>query len=370
VFLDGVRVIDFSTLLPGPYCTLRLADLGAEVIKVEPPEGDPARSRSCAIHGTGVVFLANNRNKQSVCIDLKSASGQRQAHELLRTADVVVEGFRPGVTERLGIDYEVAKTLNSAVVYCSLTGYGQSGPLAEFAGHDLNYMARSGMLSQLRDAAGRSIVPTIQWADLLGGTVAAEEILAALVRRQRTGEGAYLDVAMTDALMGMQHIQALAAEEFGVETGVKELTGSLVCYSLYETRDDRLVSLAALEEKFWRIFCESVAKPGWISYQFTLTTENNPVYGEMKKLFKAHDLAFWTRFGERTDCCLQPVLHTSEAMQGEHARVRGIAFDLETALWGNLRQVATHSTGTPGVDKREAMKAPPQLGNGAAYDPG
>lgn len=175
---------------------------GAEVIKVEPPEGDPARSRSCAIHGTGVVFLANNRNKQSVCIDLKSASGQRQAHELLRTA--------------------------------------------------------------------------------------------------------YLDVAMTDALLGMQHIQALAAEEFGVETGVEELTGSLVCYSLYETRDDRLVSLAALEEKFWSVFCESVAKPGWISYQFTLTTENKPVYGEVKKLFKAHDLAFWTRFGERTDCCLQP----------------------------------------------------------------
>ncbi len=362
MFLDGIRVIDFSTLLPGPYCTMRLADLGANVIKVEPPTGDPARSRSRAIHGSGVVFLANNRNKQSVCLDLKSDSGQRQVQALLRTADVVVEGFRPGVTSRLGIDYEVVKELNPGVVYCSLTGYGQSGPLVEFGGHDLNYMAQSGMLSQLCDSTGRPIVPTVQWADLLGGIVAAEEILAALVRRQRSGEGAYLDVAMTDALLGMLHIHALAADEFGVETGVEELTGSMVCYNLYETKDGRTVSLAALEAKFWINFCESVAKPEWISHQFSQTVDGNPVFREVKELFQAHDLSFWTQLGERVDCCLQPVLQVSEAMRSEHARARGVAFDLDTALWGKVRQVLTHHRGESAGEEHPAIKAPPQLG--------
>ena len=362
MFLEGIRVIDFSTLLPGPYCTLRLADLGAEVIKVEPPAGDPARSRSRAVRGSGLVFLANNRNKQSVCLDLKSASGQRQVQDLLRTADVVVEGFRPGVAGRLGIGYEAVKKLNPGVVYCSLTGYGQSDPLAEFGGHDLNYMARSGMLSQLCDSTGRPIVPTVQWADLLGGLVAAEEILAALARRQRTGEGAYLDVAMTDALLGMLHMHALAADEFGVEIGVEELSGNMVCYNLYETRDGRTVSLAALEAKFWRNFCESVAKPEWISHQFTRTADGNPVFKEVKALFQARDLSFWIQLGERVDCCLQPVFRVSEAMRSEYARARGVAFDLDTALWGRVRQVITHYAGEPGEEKRPAVKEPPQLG--------
>ncbi len=361
MLLTGVKVVDFTPLLPGPYASLRLADLGAEVVKVEPPGGDLARHMGLHSGGAGVVFLANNRNKTSVVLDLKTASGQSEAMALVETADVVLEGFRPGVADRLGIGYEAVHRVNPRIVYCSLTGYGQTSPLADMAGHDLNYMATSGMLAQFRDADGQPVVPKVQLADLLGGVVASEAILAALLHRERTGEGQHLDVAMTDALMGLLTMHALVDAVNGYPWGVQDLGGGLVCYNLYRTLDGRMVSLGALEPKFWQAFCAGVERPDWVQAQFTPASLENPVFREVTDLFAQRSLAEWTQFGQHVDCCLQPVLEVNEAFASEYAKSRGMVWDAETPTWGTLRQVYTHAGGSREPEQRPRWSEPPRL---------
>lgn len=362
VILRSIRVVDFTTLLPGPYASLRLADLGAEVVKVEPPGGDPARSSRQAVAGQGVVFLANNRNKKSVTLDLKSDSGREAALRLARFADVVLEGFRPGVADRLGIGYAAVKEANPRVVYCSLTGYGQDGPMARRAGHDLNYLAASGMLSLLRDDRGNPIVPKVQLADLAGAVAASEAILGALFRREREGVGGYLDISFTQAVMGLLNTHALIERADGDGGGIFELGGSLLCYNLYQTKDGRFVSLGALEPKFWRAFCEAAQRPEWIPLQMTPASPDNPAYAEVAALFRGRGLAWWSEFAERVDCCLQPALDVGEAMDGDFARERQVASDLDTPSWGVLRQVHTHAGGQTPAEERPPTIEPPALG--------
>ena len=312
--LQGIRVLDFSQLLPGPFATKRLAEMGAEVIKIEPPGGDPARWLGRPKESTGVVFLANNEHKKSLNMDLKTVEGREQVLEIAATVDVVLEGFRPGTADRLGIGYEAIKAINPSVVYCSLTGYGQAPhPQAHLAGHDLNYAARSGLLSQLVGSDGMPIVPRVQFADLIGGLVAVEGILAALLQKERTGQGAYLDVAMMAALQGFLHIHAMAAATLGVEDGIHEITGQYVCYHLYETQDGRTMSLAALEEKFWRNFCLAVNREDWIDHHDAKALDDDPWYRQIKALFLTRTMEEWTALGEAADCCLQPVLTIREA---------------------------------------------------------
>lgn len=338
--LQGIKVLDFTMLLPGPYATLRLSDLGAEIVKVEPPGGDPARRL-----GDGVVFLANNRNKNSVVLDLKTETGIARALDLARSCDVIVEGFRPGVASRLGIGYDAVREINPEAIYCSVTGYGQSGPMRDLAGHDLNYLAISGVLDQLRDSAGTPIVPSIQFADLLGGVVAVEAILAALVQRQRTGRGQYLDIAMTDALIGLLTNHLLIEGKTGYGHGVEVLSGSVLCYNLYETHEGCYMSLGALEPKFWRSFCQAVQRSEWIPLQFSPATDDNPTFRELTQLFLQHDAGYWTALGNQADCCLQPVLHVDELKAQEQLRARGMIFDVLTQHWGSLQQVSTHAGG-------------------------
>lgn len=346
LFLNSVRVVDFTMLLPGPYASLRLADLGAEVVKVEPPGGDPARHTKQAVSGQGVVFVANNRNKRSVEIDLKSREGQAEALQLVRTADVVLEGFRPGVAARLGIGYEAVRQVNPRVIYCSLTGYGQDGPYANLAGHDLNYLAASGMLSLFPDGSGHPVVPRVQLADLIGGVMAAEAVVAALFKRDRTGQGERLDVSMTESVMGLLNTHAVIEKETGYTQGIAELGGSLVCYNLYQTQDGRTVSLGALEPKFWRNFCEAVSRPEWMAFQMASASMDNPVYREMTALFAEHDFRWWAEFAGRVDCCLQPVLSVGEAMNSEYARARGVVADAASVVAAvGIRQVHTHAGG-------------------------
>lgn len=346
MLLAGIRVIDFTRLLPGPYATMRLADLGAEIVKVESPDGgDLARQTDPKIDGEGAVYLANNRNKRTVVLDLKSEEGRSEALSLIDGADVVIEGFRPGVMRKLGLDYETCRNRNQRIVYCSLTGYGQTGTLADLAGHDLNYLALSGFLSQLRDQDGRPITPSVQIGDMVGGIVASEAILAGLVRRGRTGEGTYLDVAMTDALIGMLHNHALIQQATGFEHGVEVLNGKLVCYSLYESADGRAISLGALEPKFWRTFCEAVKKPSWIREQFKPAADGQPIYEELKELFASRTFAEWTEFGQKVDCCLQPVLNISELLRSQYGQARGIVIQTSLPAADPLLQVHTHAGG-------------------------
>ncbi len=314
--LQGIRVLDFTQLLPGPFATKRLAEMGAEVMKVEPPGGDPARWLGRTKESTGIVYLANNDHKHTITIDLKTAQGLEQALKIAATVDVVLEGFRPGTADRLGIGYEQIKSINPSIVYCSLTGYGQPpNRLSHLAGHDLNYVATSGLLSQMTDSAGKPIVPRVQFADLIGGLVAVEGILAALLQKARTGQGDYIDVAMMSALQGFLHIHAMSESILGVDDGIHEITGRYVCYHLYETKDRRTMSLAALEEKFWRNFCLAVNRPDWIDHHLAPATDDDPWYREIKALFLTRTMGEWTTLGEAADCCLQPVLTIHEAFR-------------------------------------------------------
>ncbi len=362
MLLEGIRVVDLTRLLPGPYATLRLADMGATVIKIEAADGgDPARYMSQQLGGTGVVFLANNRSKQSVALDLKTEAGKAAALELMTQADVVIEGFRPRVAERLGIGYEAVKAVNPGVVYCSLTGFGQSGPLVEFGGHDINYMALSGMLDQVRDPSGRPVLPSMQFADLIGGIAASEAILAALVQRSQTGRGAYLDVAMTDALVGMLTNHALMQRAFGDEHGPVDLTGTRVCYNLYETSDGRMVSLGALEPKFWKNFCDALDRPDWLAHQYTPASADNPVYRQVEELFAQRSLDEWSEFASKADCCLQPVLRVSEAMASRYVGEKRLAAQVNTR-YGDLLEVFTHAGGAS-TGWTAAVTDPPGLGD-------
>ncbi len=338
--LEGIRVLDFTQLLPGPYATLRLLELGADVTKIEPPGGDPAR-----LIGGGWVFLANNRHKKSQTVNLKNSDDIQKVWDWVQQSDVVIEGFRPGVAARLGIDYDTLNALNPSLVYCSLTGYGQTGPLRDLAGHDVNYLALSGVLDQLRQDDGSLTLPSVQFGDLVGGIVAVEAILAALVARVSTGQGRYLDVAMTDALIGLLPHHFLIEANTGAGHGVEVLAGRVLCYNLYTTRDHRHVALGALETKFWEAFCAAVERPDWVGAQFSPATPDNPLYHEVVALFFRHDRDAWTALGVQANCCLTPVLTVGEVRRSEHVKARGLLWEMETPDGGHLSQVATHAGG-------------------------
>ncbi|MDZ5473014.1 CaiB/BaiF CoA-transferase family protein [Bacillus sp. 31A1R] len=307
--LNGIRIIDFSNYLPGPFASMRLADLGAEVIKVEPLEGDPARVTGAKKNGTGLVYLANNRNKKSITLNLKEPEGKDIALQLISKADVVLESFRPGVMSKLGLGFHEAKEVNPNIVYCSITGYGNENKLGS---HDLNYMAVSGVLAQLKDMNGRPVHPSITLADFYGGIAASEKILAGLVSRGKTGEGSYHCISIADVMVSLMGNHLLYEQATGYPSGVSVLNGEVVCYGLYETSDNRYVSLGALEKKFWTYFCLAVEREDLIEHHFSKTEESTSIYEEVKSLFKSKTLSEWIDFSMKVDCCLAPVLETNE----------------------------------------------------------
>jgi alpha-methylacyl-CoA racemase len=310
--LAGVRVLDLTRLLPGGYCTLLLADHGADVIKVEDlGAGDYARADPPS-------FAALNRGKRSLRLDLKSAGGKQAFLRLVDGADVVVESFRPGVMDRLGVGWGVLSARRPGLVYCAITGYGQRGPLSGRAGHDLNYLARAGVLGLSGDE--QPAMSAVQIADLAGGAwAAAFGILAAL----RSG-GGFVDISMTDgalSLLAMPAAQALA----GTATprrGSLVLGGGILCYRVYACADG-WVSLAALEPKFWAAFCAGVGRPDLVEHQFD--PPGSPAHAAVAELMRARTRAEWEAFNVEHDCCVEPVLELDEAL--EDARGRGMVVD-------------------------------------------
>jgi len=358
--LKGLRVVDFSRYLPGPFASLRLADLGAEVIKVEPPiSGDPARQMGGELGGTGLLYLANNRNKKSVTINLKEKAGQELAFKLASKADVVIESFRPGVADALGIGYQALKEVRPDLIYCSLTGFGQTGPISDLGSHDINYMALSGLLSQIKDKQGRPVQPSFQFADMIGGLAASEAILAALVKRALSHEGTYLDYAITDTLVGMMTLHSIIQKVSGTGYGISDITGGIIAYNLYETGDGRYISLGALEKKFWVNFCRAVNREEWIKDHFSPAKTGNPTYAEVVDLFKSRTFVEWTKFGLDVDCCMTPILDTEEMMGSGYVASKGLVWEKSTETWGNLLQVDT-SVGDAGSG--ETATEPPMLG--------
>jgi alpha-methylacyl-CoA racemase len=305
--LDGIKIVDFTNYIPGPFATLRLAELGAEVVKIEAPEGDPARNT-----GEGYVFNAHNRGKKSIVINLKQAEGKLLALDLLARADVVVESFRPGVMDKLGLGYEAVKKVNQGIVYCSVTGYGRNGEMSSLGSHDLNYMSLSGALAQVKDSGGRPIHPTHTFSDYIGGMAASERILAALVAREKTGRGSYHCISIADSMASLMVNHVLIEKETGYPNGVSVLNGTVIGYGLYETKDGRYVSLGALEPKFWSNFCQAVGREDWLPAHYSQPENSNPVYLELVNLFKSKSLSQWADFGMKVDCCLTPVLEAGE----------------------------------------------------------
>jgi crotonobetainyl-CoA:carnitine CoA-transferase CaiB-like acyl-CoA transferase len=329
--LAGVRVLDLSRLLPGPMCTLYLADLGADVVKVEDTgAGDYARTLSATakpVAGMTAWYRALNRNKRSVAIDLKKASGHAAFMALARAADVIVEGFRPGVVRTLHVDYDTVRAVNPGIVYCALSGYGQTGPRAETAGHDINYLGYAGTLDATGGRNGPPALANLQIADLLGGAAsAAIGILGALFGAARTGRGRYVDVAMADAVLAHQIFLLGALEEAGVVAprGCDLLTGGVPCYGIYATRDGRFVAVGALEAKFWRALCEALQRPDLVPLQFATGAEGERVCGALAAIFASATLAQWRERLEHVDCCVTPVLTFAEALADPQFAARGM----------------------------------------------
>ena len=321
--LQGIRILDLSRMLPGPYCSMMLADLGAEVIKVEEPKiGDPTRHSPPMIDGQSAAFVQVNRNKKSIALDLKRPEGRDIFLKLASRADCVLEQFRPGVVDRLGINYATVAEVNPRIVYCSLTGFGQDGPHRERSGHDLNYLALSGVLGLTTDELGKPVIPGVQVADLAGGMIAGFAILAALLARERTGRGQYIDVSMFDVMLSMLPVPA--AHHFAgkaIEVGGKyALSGVYPFYSVYETGDGRFMTLGALEPNFWANFCIKAGREDLISRQFDSGPDREGLFDQVRAIFKTRSQSEWVELMRDADCCCEPVLSLTEAF--EHAQTR------------------------------------------------
>ena len=351
--LQGIRIIDFSQYLPGPHATLRLVEMGAEVIKVESPKGDPSRPSNVQ-KGNGLVFVAQNRNKKSVVFNLKDPDDRETALSLIRDADVVIEGFRPGVASRIGIGYEDVMKVKKDIIYCSLSGYGQTGLMSKMGGHDINYLSLSGVLAQFKDRNGRPVVPSTTIADFVGGIAASEAILGAVVKKLRTGEGSYIDLSITDAVLSLMSNHTVIESVAGEENGISKLNNKHICYSLYETKDERYVSLGALETKFWRNLCTALNKEHWIPEHFSLAQTDNPVFEEMKAVFASRTLAEWTKFSQEVDCCMAPVLETSELHKQQLFKARGLITEKDGVRYTSTRISPTNDITT--------QKTSPELG--------
>lgn len=350
--LDGIRVLDLSRLYPGPTCSMILADFGADVLCVEDRRfaGEPAMPTVM-------------RNKRHMTLNLKSEEGRAIFGRLARDADVVLEGFRPGVTERLGVDYETLRGPNPRLVYASVTGYGQTGPLRDLVGHDVNYLAFGGLLAATGAAPdGPPVIPGTQVADVAaGGMNAAIGILLALVARERTGAGQHVDVSMLDGILGMMGYAASFLWGLGevLTRGDSMLTGRYPWYRVYRCADGRWLSVGAVERRFWRALCEAFGRPDFAEHQHDAARAP-----EMHAFFEA-------RFAEKSrddwftalrglDLCIAPVLDPGEALASDHARARGLVAAVPRADGGSepVLGVPIKLSATPG----RVVSPPPAFG--------
>jgi crotonobetainyl-CoA:carnitine CoA-transferase CaiB-like acyl-CoA transferase len=352
--LEGIKILDLSRLLPGPFCSMLLADFGADVVKVEDPKiGDyirwwpPRMGRNSGFH----VVL--NRNKRSLTLNLKSPEGKEIFQQLVHTTDVVLESFRPGVMERLGLGYEKLSKTNPNLIYCAITGYGRTGPRSQKAGHDINYLALGGALSH----SGRENGPTlsgVQIADLGGGAImAAFSIVAALLARGRQGEGQYIDISMLDGSLTWNCLRwgKYLADQKIPRPGDDMLNHGFACYNIYKTKDGRYMALGALEPKFWQGFCESVGRSNWNQENYFQPGPHQRILqDEIAELFRRKTQADWIAHFGNHDCCCEPVLNLDEVLADPHLRAREMVVELVHESWGAYHQlgIAPKLSRTPG----------------------
>lgn len=366
--LSGIKILDLSRLLPGPYCSMLMADLEADVLKVEAPlTGDYIRWWPPKLGTNSGFHVVLNRNKRSLTLNLKEPQGRDIFKQLASGADVVLEGFRPGVMDRLGLGYEALKQINPRLIYCAISGYGLSGARSQRAGHDINYLSLNGVLSY----SGRPSTPTmagVQIADLGGGgLLAAFSILAALLARERVGEGQLIDISMTDGALAWNCMRwgKFLADGMTPAPGDDFLNHGYACYNLYETKDGRYMSVGALEPQFWKEFCKVVGHEEWDRPNYF---EPGPHQSELSAviaaMFKEQTQAVWAELFAKADCCCEPVLNLPEVMNDAEMQARGMVVDLVHQSWGAYRQlgIAPKFSLTPGTLRSHA----PELGEHTA----
>lgn len=367
--LEGIRVLDLTRLLPGSYTSLMLADYGAEVIMVEDPAGESGRHTGPFIGGLSARHLLLNRNKKSITLNLRKTRGQELLTELARKADVLVENFRPGTMGRFGLGYNELKEVNPRLIFCSLTGYGQSGPDRDKPGHDINYISKTGILGLSAAPGGNLSFPGVAIADLGGGSLmAVMGILLALTVRGKSGQGQYIDVSMADGITSWLPLAAYEYLAGGKAPGPGEFmyAGSLACYNTYQTKDGRHLALGALEPKFWGTFCQ------WIGCEEFIPIQRDPAQQArmrtiLQEKFIARTLAEWMSDAGDREMCLTPVNTLKEALEDPRTAARDMVFEVDQAASGKIRQLgfpvkmsltpATYRRGAPslGEHTREVL---------------
>lgn len=362
--LADVRVLDLTRLLPGGFCSLLLADLGAEVLKVEDTGmGDYVRwsppyyggEEEQGLGTRSALYLALNRGKRSVRLDLKSERGREALLRLVASHDVVLDGFRPGVLDRLGVGYERMREANPGIVFAAITGYGQDGPNAQRAGHDINYLALTGLLGLTGERGGRPVSAAGQIADVNGGLMAAIGVLAALNERRSSGEGQYVDVSMADGALSWL---AFVASQYLCDGQVPQrgegvLSGGVACYLTYEAADG-WVSCGALEPKFWAAFCDGVGRPDLVEKQFA--APGSADHAEIAAVFRSRSREEWRAFNDEHDCCIEPILDVDEVFDSELVRAREMVVEVDQPRIGPVRLLGNpvKLSRTPGDPTRPA----------------
>jgi len=357
--LDDLRILDLSRLAPGPFCTMLLADLGADVLVVEPPP----ESRAGQGPGLGRGMEAYNalgRNKRSIILNLRDEEARQVFYRLAESADVVLEGFRPGVVQRLGVDYETLREKNPRLVYCSLSGYGQTGPYAGLVGHDINYISIGGALGMIGWPDQPPAIPLNVIADFAaGGLHAAYAILAALHARERTptGRGQYLDIAMSDGVLYLlaMTIGGYFASGNAPGAGRTVLNGGAPHYNVYQCADGGWISLGSLEPHFWANLCRALGREDFIPHQYD-AAKREEIFAHFRERFRSKSRDEWFEILKQTDVCVAPVYSLDEALSDPHNLARGMVVEVEHPQAGRVRQVgiATKLSETPGAVRSPA----------------
>lgn len=332
--LEGIRILDLSRYLPGPFCTQIMADFGAEVIKVEDPRGgELGRSLAPLVEGLSARFYTVNRNKKSITLDMKKGEGKEIFKRLVADCDVVIDQFRPGVMDKMGLGYETLKGLNPRLIYCSITGYGLTGPMRDSAGHDLNYLNLAGVTGMNGAKNGKPAICGVQIADIAGGTLyAVIGILLALSSREKTGQGQLVDIAMLDGSV------SLLAYTLGEWSGWGQLpvmgddvlTGGYAMYQIYQTQDDQWVSLGAVEEKFFAEFCQRIGKPEYAAEHWNKARQPE-IIADIQSIMKQKTREQWVEFFADADICFTPVLTMEEMCEHPQVKARDMIYKLANA---------------------------------------
>ncbi len=346
--LQGVRVLDLSRLLPGPYCSMILADHGAEVIAVEDKR----------FRDDGLFFAEINRNKRHVSLNLKTDQGREIFYTLAKTSDVVLEGFRPGVVSRLGVDYTTLKKINPRIVYCSISGYGQTGPKCDDVGHDVNYLSTAGVLDLIGPEGSAPTIPAVQIADIAGGSLqAAIGILMALFAREKSGKGQHIDISMTDGILGLLTLPKFFQEVRG-EMPVRSdtvLSHRYACYNSYKTSDGRYLALGAVENRFWKKCCEYLGKPEYIALQYD-DEHRVEIIHWLRNIFAQKTLVQWEHELGSLNICFSKIATVAEVMESDlfHAREMICDYQKKDGSPGRTLGIPVKLSETPG-----SLRTPP-----------